>query len=214
MKTLYLDTSSSFLYTAIINENKILAERKEKLDKDLSVKTLSKVSEMFEKNNILPNEIDKIIVVNGPGSFTGIRIGLTIAKTFAWAKKIPIIQISSLEAMALSYEEKEVHYVIPIIDARRNFVFSAIYDRENSSFVMNEQYINLNTLEVAIDNLPGKFVYITNDKINLNNESVNYDPDILKIVMTVQNREPVNPHSIDANYLKLTEAEEKNDTRA
>ena len=214
MKTLYLDTSSSFLYTAIIEDNEILIEIKERLDKDLSVKTLSKVSGMFEIKNISPNEINKIIVVNGPGSFTGIRIGLTIAKTFAWAKKVPIIAISSIEAMALSYDEEEANYVVPIIDARRNFVFSAIYSKENSNFVMKEQYINLNTLEAAIDNLPGKFIYITNDQISLNNKYVNYEPNILKIVMAVQNREPVNPHSIDANYLKLTEAEEKNDTRA
>ena len=123
MKILYLDTSSSFLYAGLVFDEKLIDQINERLDKDLSKLALSKISKMFIENNITPDEINKIIVVNGPGSFTGVRIGLTIAKTFAWAKQIPIIPISSLEAMALSYEEKEVHYVIPIIDARRNFVF-------------------------------------------------------------------------------------------
>ena len=90
MKILYLDTSSSFLYTGIIENDKVISEIKEKLDKDLSKFALLKVSEMFEKNNVSSDEINKIIVVNGPGSFTGVRIGLTIAKIFAWARKIPM----------------------------------------------------------------------------------------------------------------------------
>ena len=214
MKILYLDTSSSFLYTAIIENEEVIVEIKEKLDKELSTEALPKISEMFEKSNVKTDEINKIIVVNGPGSFTGIRIGLTIAKTFAWAKKIPIIPISSLEAMALSYNEQEYRYIVPAIDARRNYVFASIYDKENCEFVMKEQYINMNTLEIAIENLPGKTAYISNDELKSNNEIIKYNPNIINIVINTKTKESVNPHSIDANYLKLTEAEEKNDSRS
>jgi tRNA threonylcarbamoyl adenosine modification protein YeaZ len=214
MKILYLDTSSSFLYTAIIENNILVAEIKEKLDKDLSSEALPRISGMFEKTEIKPTEIDKIIVVNGPGSFTGVRIGLTIAKTFAWAREIPIIQILSLEAMALSYTNKNHKYIVPAIDARRNYVFAAIYDVEQETFVMKEQYINLNTLEIALENLPGNHCYLSNDKLNTNSEIIEYSPEILNIVEQSKKREAINPHAVDANYLKLTEAEEKNDTNA
>lgn len=214
MKILYLDTSSSFLYTGLVFDGQLITQIKEKLDKDLSTLALSKISRMFTENKITPDEINKIIVVNGPGSFTGVRIGLTIAKTFAWAKQIPIITISSLEAMALSHSKENSKYLVPAIDARRNYVFASIYDNENQAFVMNEQYINLNTLEAALENMPSNIKYITNDNLKINHEIITYDPDILYIVDKVKDRGPVNPHSIDANYLKLTEAEEKNDSRA
>lgn len=207
MKIFYLDTSSNYLYTAILEDTKVISEIKEKLDRDLSSLALFKIEEMFKNNNMDLNDIEKIIVVNGPGSFTGVRIGLTIAKTISWAKKIPIIQISSLEAMALSSNNK-YNYTVPAIDARRNYVFAAIYDNVNKSFILKEQYISINTLEAAMGNFGDDITYISNDKLNTEYNIQEYVPDIAYIVENVMNREGINPHSVDANYLKMTEAEE------
>ena len=142
MKILYLDTSSSFLYAAILEDDKVLEQIKDQLGNNLSSHTLPRVEEMLKVNNVKIDDIGKIICVNGPGSFTGIRIGLTIAKTMAWAKKIPIIAISSLEAMALS-SDGEYNYIVPAIDARRNYVYSTIYDTQNKNFIMEEKHISL-----------------------------------------------------------------------
>lgn len=210
MKILYLDTSSSFLYTAILDNEKVIDEIKEKLDKDLSSFALPGIDSMLKNNNMEISDIEKVIVVNGPGSFTGIRIGLAIAKTLAWAKNIPIIEISSLEAMVYSCD-MNVNYLVPAIDARRGFVFAAIYDAVNNNFVMSERYISITTLEVALANLKGNIAYMSNDKIDTNYEVVKYVPNFLNIVKNVKDRESINPHSVDANYLKLTEAEEKHD---
>ena len=207
MRTLYLDTSSSFLYTAILDDSNIIKEIKEKLDNNLSVYALPRVEQMLKEANTNINEIEKIIVVNGPGSFTGIRIGLTIAKTLAWAREIPIIPISSLEAMSLSAGE-DYDYVVPAIDARRGFVYASIYDNQNDKFVMHEKHIDLNVLLVALESIQGTTTFITNDNIAVDYNIKAYDPDISKIVANVMNRESINPHAIDANYLKLTEAEE------
>ncbi len=208
MITLYLDTTSSFLYTALLNEVEVIAEIKEKLDNKLSEYTLPRIEEMLKVKGISIDEIGRIIVVNGPGSFTGIRIGLTIAKTLAWSKNIPIIPISSLEAMALS-SDGEYDYVVPAIDARRGYVYASIYDVKNNNFVMNEKHILIDTLDVALDSLIGNICYISNDVLNTNYDIQPYEPKIEKIVNCVYNRQPVNPHSVDANYLKMTEAEEK-----
>ena len=208
MTVFYIDTTSSYLYTAIVRDNNLLAEVKKDLGKNLSVETVSIVNDMFNNVNINPNEVNKIIVVNGPGSFTGIRIGLTIAKTMAWAKKIPIIAISSLEAMALS-SDGEYNYIVPAIDARRNFVYSTIYDTQNKNFIMEEKHISLDTLQVVLSNLAGSISFVSNDKLDVDYDVQPYDPKIEKIVKECKNKKPVNPHSIDANYLKLTEAEEK-----
>ncbi len=205
---LYLDTSTSFLYSALYKDGDVIASIKEQLNRDLSKDSLYLINEMFEKNNVKPDDIEKIIVVNGPGSFTGIRIGLSIAKVFAWAKKVPIIPISSLEAMALS-ADGDYDYVVPAIDARRNYLYASIYDIKNNSFVMNERYVSTDTLNVALDSMIGDICFITNDVIEAKYDIQPYDPKIELIVNMVKDRPSVNPHSIDANYLKMTEAEEK-----
>ncbi len=207
MKILYLDTTSSYLYTAILEDNNIIAEIKEELGNNLSSYTLPRIQEMMYVKGISVDDIKKIICVNGPGSFTGIRIGLTIAKVLAWTKNIPIIPISSLEAMALS-ADGNYDFIVPAIDARRNYLYASIYDTKNKDFVMHEKHVLSDTLNIALDSLVGSICYITNNQINANYDVQPYEPKIDKIVNEVKDREPVNPHSIDANYLKLTEAEE------
>ncbi len=207
MKILYLDTSSSFLYAGITEGNRLIDEIKEKLDKDLSTYALLKIEALFKKNNIMPDDIGRIIVVNGPGSFTGIRIGLTIAKIYAWSLKKEIVTISSLESMALSLDAI-YDYIIPCIDARRENVYAGIFDSK-MNLVMKEQHISLNALLTAVDNLPGKVLFISNDELpNTKYEVHKYEPSILKIVNNCANKKILNPHEIDAYYLKLTEAEE------
>lgn len=205
MITLYIDTSSSTLFLGLKDGNNKLYEIKEYLHKDLSKKTLPKIKELFDKALINPCDIDKILVVNGPGSFTGIRIGLTIAKTFAWGLNKNISTISSLEAMAVSFNTYDVDYIVPVIDARRNYVYSAIYDN-NLNILLEESYISLENLQKHLNELNGSYAIICNDDINI--ESNKYDPNIDKIIKTFCNKININPHSIDANYLKLTEAEE------
>jgi len=207
MKILYIDTTTSYLYTGLVVDGKLIADIKEDFGKDLSSCALQKISELLNNNNIEPNDIDKIMVVNGPGSFTGIRVGLTIAKTYAWSLNKKISTISSLEAMAIS-SKSEYDYFIPVIDARRGYVYGGIYDKDGNS-ILKDQYVNLETLKITVDNLPGKYVFITNDKINDLNSVENYTPDFIAIVNKYQDKDALNPHEIDALYLKLTEAEEK-----
>lgn len=206
MRYLYIDTTSNFLYTAIVENETLLCERKIRFDKDLSTMALATIVEMLEKIDIKPADINKIILVNGPGSFTGCRIGITIAKTYAWSLNIPITTITSLEAMALI--ESEYDFYVPMIDARRDYVFAGIYDKDNNQILKN-QYVKKSIVETAINNMSDNFVFITNDDIEVNGPKINYDPNILKIVLKYKDKEEVNPHGIDADYLKLTEAEEK-----
>ena len=204
MKTLYIDTSSNFLYTAIVDNNEIVAEVKKEYGHELSKYALPEIVGMFESSNTEPKSIDRIIVVNGPGSFTGIRIGITIAKTYAWSLNIPITTITSLEAMMLSCKENK--YYVQAIDARRGYVFSAIYNDKKEQ-VLAPCHIKIVDLEQKLKDIDD-YIIITNDEMEMTGEKATYDPDIKLIVDYFKDKENINPHAVNPDYLKLTEAEE------
>ena len=205
MNLFYIDTSSSYLYAGIICNDVLKSSIKKNFSKDLSKYALNEIKKLFNEIDILPNEIDKIIVVSGPGSFTGIRIGMTIAKIFAFSLKKEIITISSLEAMA--YSNNLDMYKVPILDARRGYVYSGVYDK-NNKIIFENQYISLDKLNNYLNTLNKEYVFITNDSKLSELNRVKYDPDILKIVDIAKNKKCVNPHLVEPLYLKLTEAEE------
>ena len=206
MKTLYIDTSSSFLYAGILEDTNILQEVKKEFGQDLSKEALPEIDKLFKKAKLNPKDINKIVVVNGPGSFTGIRIGITIAKTYAWALNLDIITVNALEAMSISCEEKVNH--VPILDARRGYVFAAIYDKD-SNIILKPQHILLEELQKELNKID-EYIVISNDEIDEFEDIYKYDPNISKIVEKVNNRKPINPHAVNPEYLKLTEAEENN----
>lgn len=201
--TFYLDTTSSTLIAGLVQDNKLISEIEENLGKDLSTNTLFLIEKMFNENKIDVGDIDKIIVVNGPGSFTGIRIGITIAKTYAWALDKKITVISSLEAMSVS--TKTNNYKIPYIDARRGYVYAGIYD-ENNNIVLKNCYIKLTDLIDYAKKIDKQYDFISND--NLQPGTINYNADILSIVNYAKNKDLINPHAVNPIYLKKTEAEE------
>ena len=204
MRYLYIDTSSSFLYSAITEDDKVLSEVKEEYGQSLSEVALPKIVEMFTKNNLSPKDVDKIIVVNGPGSFTGIRIGITIAKVYAWSLNIPITTISSLEAMSISSENETNH--IPMINARRGYVFAAIYDKDLKE-ILKPQHIKLDELLEETKKLDN-YEFISNDEFDVELKLESYNPNISKIVSHFKDKESINPHSVNPEYLKKTAAEE------
>ena len=206
MKTLYIDTSSSFLYAGILEDTNILQEVKKEFGQDLSKEALPEIDKLFKKAKLNPKDINRIVVVNGPGSFTGIRIGITIAKTYAWALNLDIITVNALEAMSISCEEKVNH--VPILDARRGYVFAAIYDKD-SNIILKPQHILLEELQKELNKID-EYIVISNDEIDEFEDKYKYDPDISKIVEKVINRKSINPHAVNPEYLKLTEAEENN----
>ena len=203
MRILYIDTSSSYLYTSIVENDKLISEIKEEFGQSLSEVALPRIVSMFEDNNLSPKDIDKIIVVNGPGSFTGIRIGITIAKIYAWSLNIPITTIYSLEAMAISSKKDTYH--VPILNARRGYVYTAIYDKAYKE-VLKPCHILLTDLQEKLKDIK-EYEYISNDEFD-DLELNYYSPDMVKVVNYFKDKENINPHAVNPEYLKLTEAEE------
>ena len=199
MKILFLDTSSFFVTVAILEDDKILYEFKDVITDDMSSRIMPIISEGFNSVAFSIKDIDRIFVVNGPGSFTGVRIGVTIAKTIAWALKIKISTISSLEYLATT--KCDTKYVVPMIDARRGFVFAGVYDNELNRY-LDDQYIKYDDLSEYFNE--GTIVSLSDFE-----NSIKPNLDIVKIINKHINDDGINAHSVRPNYLKKTEAEEK-----
>ena len=87
------------------------------------------IRDIFEKTKIKKKDLNAVAVSKGPGSFTGLRIGVAAAKGICFAQDLPLIGINTLEIMAAPFFNKsEYNYLIPILDARRMEVYSAIFD--------------------------------------------------------------------------------------
>lgn len=203
MITLFIDTSTTTLTVALIKDDKILEESTVS-SSEHSKHTMPEIEKLFKNNNIEPKSVNKIMVTNGPGSFTGIRIGVTIAKTYAWACNINIVPISTLKAYALS--KSNYDYYVPMIDARRNAVYAGVYDKDYKE-VIADTYISLDKLQEKVKDL-NNICFISNDNIkNIDVENVKLD--VQKIYDYYKDSDGVNPHTLMPNYLKKTEAEEK-----
>lgn len=126
MRILAIDTSTSVLGIALMDEKKVYAETITNLTKNHSIKLMPIIDQLFTEVNWNPKDIDLIAVAKGPGSYTGVRIGVTTAKTYSWAMNIPLIGVSTLEAMAYSHRNFD-GIISPLIDARRGQVYTGLY---------------------------------------------------------------------------------------
>ncbi len=188
MNCFFIDTSSDLLTIAVVSDNKVLAEKSCESIGEHSKYAMVGMSEVLEKAKLKPNSIDKIIVVNGPGSWTGIRIGVTIAKVYAWALNKEVIPLSSLKAYSLSSSGYD--NFISVIDARRNHVYAGVYDKNHNN-VIEESYMDIDSLNNIIDKLKGTVVIMGNINVNDKHATIPVKLDVLNIVNKYINKEGI-----------------------
>lgn len=196
MISLFLDTSTNVFNTVLLKDNKVIDSFTKEYDKDLSKEALFRIKEMLDRNSILPNDLDEIVCVRGPGSFTGLRIGVTISKTIAHFLDKKLYSVSSLDVMATSSRGK---VIVPMIDARRGYVYAAIYS-ENYNILMEEAYIKKEELEQIAKTFANDITYIENDFTSN-----------IELLYKCSFKKEENPITFEPNYLKKPEAEEKLD---
>lgn len=202
MKILFVDTASKNLLISLIENDKQLYTNMFLSERGHSNVLMPEIERIFKDNDI--NTVDKFMVINGPGSFTGLRIGITVIKTLAWYLNKKVIPVSTLKALALSCEDSD--YYISLINARHDCVYAAIY---NSSFdqILEEKYYELSYVKDFVSSLEGKITFCGD--IDLDGKVLDYKINSLKIVKFYKDNEGINAHALVPNYLKKHEAEEK-----
>ncbi len=155
MKILALDTSTTFGSIAISSDKTIIAEYSIKSYKTHSKTLLPNIDKMLKETGIHINEINAVVVAIGPGSFTGLRIGLSTAKGICYGQKIPLIAISTLMSLAnnITFANKNI---CVLLDAGRSQVYSAIYSSELDELINPQLF----TVEELINSIKEEVVFV------------------------------------------------------
>lgn len=128
---LNIETSTRVCSASIANNGEVIALKESFEDRSHASLLTVFIEELLQQNNIAIEAIDAISVSEGPGSYTGLRIGVSVAKGICFAKNIPLIAVNTLQAMALMASEKvsdKATLLCPMIDARRMEVYSAVFN--------------------------------------------------------------------------------------
>ena len=127
MNILAIDSSGLTASAAIVTEEAVIAEYSTNYKKTHSQTLLPMIDSVMNMVEMKPEELDAVAIAKGPGSFTGLRIGAGTAKGIALAHSLPIIAISTLEAMAYTFCLSD-HVLCPVMDARRQQLYFGIYE--------------------------------------------------------------------------------------
>ena len=194
MISLFLDTSTKKLVVILTKDNEILSKKELESINDHASHLVPFIDEILKENNMTTKDIDKIFVVNGPGSFTGTRIGVTVGKTLAYSNNINVIPVSSLKQYIFSKEGYD--YYVSIINDKNNRLYYGIYDKDYNDIII-DKYSTKDIFDKDISKLEGNILTIDEN---------NQELDILKLIDYYKDKD-INAHELKPNYLKKIDAE-------
>ena len=224
MLILAFETSAKAGSVALLQEGRLLAESYQNTGLTHSQTLLSMAENMIKSCGLTPQDVKAVAVAAGPGSFTGVRIGVAAAKGFAWGLEIPCCGVSTLEAMAENLGIYE-GTVVCAMDARRSQVYNAIFRAEkgNLNRLTPDRAISLAELGEELGKISGP-IYLVGDGSNLTHQTLGSDlPDLIlppehrlhqraagvaiAAERMLQNGEICDAESLQPNYLRLSQAE-------
>ena len=224
MTILAIDTSNNPLGVALLDDNQVLGEYITNLKKNHSVRIMPAIQTLMKDCDKEPADLTKIVVAKGPGSYTGVRIGVTIAKTLSWTLNVPLVGISSLEILAAGTGRYFNGYVSPIVDARRGQVYTALYHYQNGKpmAVEQDQLVMLADWAAKLTELNQPILFVGNDlplhsdkiKEILGSQAIfasetEHNPRPAELALLGRDKPGEDIHSFVPNYIRLAEAETK-----
>ena len=168
MKILAIDTSSSVCSVALLEDERIIQELNINNTRTHSENLMPLVEKLLDTNSVKLQDINLLACDKGPGSFTGIRIGISSIKAMAEVHSIPICGVTSLEGLAYN-EEITNGIIVPIIDARNDNVYTATFDKDYN-LVSKYLALNINDLITNLKNIDGNDITFVGDGISVHKE--------------------------------------------
>ncbi|MBT2690934.1 tRNA (adenosine(37)-N6)-threonylcarbamoyltransferase complex dimerization subunit type 1 TsaB [Bacillus sp. ISL-47] len=222
MKVLSIDTSNYPLGVALLEGDMVIGEHITNVKKNHSVRVMPAIDMLMKECDVKPADLDKIVVAKGPGSYTGVRIGVTIAKTLAWTLNIPLVGVSSLEIFAASAGRYFDGVVSPLFDARRGQIYTGLYQYTEGQLVslVKDQLLLSKDWAEQLSKQHEKVLFIGNDlplhrnvlEETLKDQAIyaaptEHNPRPAELALLGRDREGEEVHSFVPNYIRLAEAE-------
>ena len=224
MLILAFETSAKACSVALHDGQKLLAESYQNTGLTHSQTLMVMAEDLLKSCGKTAADVTALAVAAGPGSFTGVRIGVSAAKGFAWGGSLPVYGVSTLESMALSLGAMEGH-VCCCMDARRKQVYNALFLAENGKLtrVCDDQAISLEELKAELEHMDGP-VYLVGDGAELTHRTLSADiPELilppehrrqqrasgvaLAALEAIRRGETGDGAALQPNYLRLSQAE-------
>ena len=157
-----IETANAPLSVAIVKDGKVLAEVVQNVKLTHSVGAMPAIEEVFTKASLQPADIDAITISEGPGSYTGVRIGVTLAKTLAWSLQKPLVGVSSLKALAANARIFD-GIICPLFDARRSNVYAAAFRGGSLETIIGDYHDHIDGLLEKLKALDTPVLFIGTD---------------------------------------------------
>ena len=230
MKLLAFETSAKAGSVALLDNETLLAESYQNTGLTHSQTLLTMAEELLRSCGLTPSDVEAVAVAAGPGSFTGVRIGVAAAKGFAWGGETPLYGVSTLEAMALGLGVYD-GYVLPVMDARRSQVYNAVFHCQGGSLrrCTEDRAISLAELGAEIKNFKEPIFLVGDGSILCYNTLKETVPTLvlppehrmhqraagvgLAALAMCARGETGDAASLQPNYLRLSQAERERLTR-
>ena len=186
MKILGIDSSADTVAVSLLEDRTILASFCGNMKKTHSNTLLPTIEYLLSYAGITASDIDLFAVSVGPGSFTGIRIGVATVKGLSFGANKPICPVSTMEAMAYSFTDREGEYVCPVLNARRGDVYNALFkitdgiperitaDNSNHASELENELSGLENVLFCGDGTSVLNKFFKNRRINPQNELISY----------------------------------------
>ena len=224
MKILAIDTSTQVLSVAILEDDQLIIETTKNTKETHGERLMPTIEWAFENSLFGIQEIDRIVIAHGPGSYTGLRIGVTTAKTLAWTLDKELVGLSSLQVIA-GQAGPTTSIIVPLFDARRQNIYAGLYrcqkgqlqaveaDQHSSAqefaHYLKKTYSEESFVLIGDDAASFLDIFVSElgDKVSLSRQKNQLaSAYLLGKMASDKEAEPV--HTFVPHYLKLTEAEE------
>lgn len=226
MIILAVDTTTFAGSAALLDGLKLLAEVNIDSSSTFSERLLPSINFLLETNQLNIRDVDAYAVAVGPGSFTGIKIGLSTIKSFAYASKKPVAPVSTLMALAFKLRLSQVRLVCPILDAKKKEVYAALFESQKEKLkevipqgaYTPDRFFSLLPSHRVIDFIGngileyrGKILQYLKDKARFSSRScfIAYEVGLLGYELLRQNQ-GVSFTELEPLYFRQSQAEEKN----
>jgi len=188
MKTIVFDTASPYLYLSFLSDNKVMYEKFAEGKNRHSENLTQAIAEGLKRYKLKLSDFNKIYLGIGPGSYTGLRVSVTVGKVLGWALNIPIYTASSLDVLASGYFKKDGIYAVTL-KAKKNYVYGKLIAIRDGKIkpIIEDIYMNTESFFKLIDN----YDYI------LVNEK-NYIVEPINIIF----KPAIHIHDLSPNYLR------------